>query len=290
MKKLIAIFLVLALLLAGCQTLLGGSQNTAGAVQTAVQQTVQQQDMMGTFIAQTMSVAAVPATAVPVIATAQPTEAPTQALPTATVVAVAAVTATANENANCRLGPAKNFDFVEVFKAGSTGDVIALNTEFGKWWQLSLADGKKCWVVDGSVTITGDQSKVAMVNSPATPTPVPPPSWNYTWSIWIEGGFTPGESSNAKLSIQFVQTGQQVTFETEVWGLTLDGQGTVSANGMSLTGTLTNGINTFTLYLVRDPSNLNQFRGKWYIPNNPEWDGAFAGFINGAGYPSPLRP
>jgi uncharacterized protein YraI len=286
MKKLIVVFLILALTLTGCQTILGKLTNDSGAVQNEVQQTVEQQNMIATYIAQTQGAIqasqVVPATAIPVVlATVVP---PTKA-------AALSVKAVATKNANCRSGPAVNFDLVEDFPQGSTATVIAMNTEFGKWWQVTLADGKQCWLIDDALTLSGDTTSVAMVDSPSTPTPKPLPSWAGNWTIYETNGNYAEAFDVSAMPTVIKQTGNQLSFSYSGFGMQFTSSGTVSADGLSFTGYEGGSYGWASqLYAVIDPATPNQFRGKWYTNGNGSNDGWFCGSRNGAPMPNPCRP
>ena len=96
---------------------------------------------------------------------------------------VPTVKATTNLNANCRLGPDKVFALVELLNSGTTALVIGQYTANGQWWKVRTDSGKECWVLGSNVSITGDTNLVAMLESPPTPTPVPPPTWNGDWNL-----------------------------------------------------------------------------------------------------------
>ena len=174
MKKLIAIFICLSFLFSAC-SILGGAKSTEDPVIAAMQGTLAVEQAAANIMAQTQGAisgstdqVAPPAVA----ATEEPikTDEP-------------GVTASANINVNCRLGPAVNFPLVVSLKAGETAAVIGKNTDNGPYWKVRLENGKECWVIGSAVSLSGSADAVAMVVSPPTPTPIPPPDWNGTWTL-----------------------------------------------------------------------------------------------------------
>jgi uncharacterized protein YraI len=288
MKRTFAIAMILVLLLAACTSLLKPNDSNVD-VQTAIEQTMAVQNAIATFTAQTQGA---PAPVVPVAV--EPTAIPTIAIVPATAVpptAESSVEAKATKNANCRSGPATNFDYIGVLNQGETAKVIGHNLEFGKWWQVVLADGKQCWVIEDAVNLSGDTNSVAMINSPKTPTPIPAPDWNGKWTIWMSGGTAKPTTDMDSFSVTMVQKGNVLTFSYSAWGQTFFFTGTVSADGMTVSANEGGDMGYSGLaYFVRNPSNLNQFRGRWYIGGDPQNDGTYCGSKNGAPMPDPCRP
>jgi hypothetical protein len=286
MKKLFVLGIVLLLTLTACSSLFGNSAAPTQDVQAAIAGTLAVQNAIGTMTAQTAAAQVViPPTEIPTIAV-PPTSVPP------TVAPVSLVKATANKNANCRSGPAANFDYIGVLSQGATADVIGKNTEFGKWWKVKLADGSECWVVDDAVTLAGDTGSLALLESPKTPTPKPPPSWAGNWTLYVSNG-NYGASINEIVSMATTisQSGNSLTFSYRGWGMDFTSNGTLSANGLTFNGYEggSYGWNS-QLYWIMDPNNPNQFRGKWYTGGGTMNDGPFCGSRNGAPMPSPCRP
>ena len=112
----------------------------------------------------------------------------------------------ANINVNCRMGPAANFPLVVSLKAGETAAVIGKNTENGPYWKVRLENGKECWLTGDAVSLSGSADAVAMIISPATPTPIPPPSWNGNWTILFSDYPNSPEDSASVIQISMTQT------------------------------------------------------------------------------------
>ena len=212
----------------------------------------------------------------------------TPELPTFTTAP--AVQGSVNYGANCRTGPGANFSNVVVYEQGTLVDVIGISlaTDKTTWWLVSSSGQADCWLIDAAMTISGDKSSVVLVVSPPTPTPPPPPYWGGNWTYWIGGGF--GGATDESGNITMVQSGNSLTGTFYEWGFAFTFNGTISADGMSVNGILTRGDGgKWTAVLRRNRSNLNQFRGSWYITGYTSSDGDWCGGINGAGKPSPCK-
>ncbi len=78
---------------------------------------------------------------------------------------------TANDNANCRVGPGTVYDVVGFLLQGQTAPVEGKNAA-GTWWWIVRQDGPGyCYIWDGLVTREGDFSAVPVVPDPPTPAP-----------------------------------------------------------------------------------------------------------------------
>lgn len=129
-------------------------------------------------------------TATPVpTATAQPTQAPSPTpvptdTPAAVVLAAANPQIVADQNTNCRYGPGTGYTIKTVFMKGSQSTVHGRND--GKsWWYIANpnASGDYCWVWEGSTTVVGDTSTVAVVAAPSISKSTVD-YYNYSWSNW----------------------------------------------------------------------------------------------------------
>lgn len=153
MNKPYVICLLMVVLLAGClpskaQPTSQTNQDTGGDNLEDI--------VIATFAAQTVAAAG--------LQSGQPTT-------TLEGVALSNVTATANQNANCRSGPGTSFDILSVFNKGSSARVTGrYGGAADKWYQLVLADGTTCWVADAFVTISGDITTVSFLPAPLIPT------------------------------------------------------------------------------------------------------------------------
>ena len=287
MKKTFFVILIFALLLTACGK---PAVPTVDPAIAALEATIAVQSAASTLVAlqEAQTQAALPPTPMPTEAlpTAEPTIEPTQ-------TEVPVVRATANVNSNCRLGPYANFAVLEVLNQGAVADVIGQNATNGQWWKVKLASGSECWIFGSNVTVSGDTSKAAQLVSPATPTPVPAPTWGGTWTIWFSTGPGNPDTNAQAYTISFTQTGNALTSSFATSWTSFNLYGTVSADGMSASGNMVSSNPIFTqpfiFNLVRNPSNLKQFRGGFYYDNRSN-DGVFCGYKDGAGYPTPCRP
>ena len=77
-----------------------------------------------------------------------------------------------------------------------------------------------------------------------------------------------------------------------MYGLNFSFSGTISADGMTVNGTLhrqEGGLQNWSVVFRRNPSNLNQFRGSWSAIGFDTFDGDWCGAYGGAGKPSPCK-
>jgi uncharacterized protein YgiM (DUF1202 family) len=286
MRKMLLITVITTIMLTSC-SFGAPAAPTVDPIVAALEATIAVQNAASTMMAEQ---AMKTQEAIPV--TGATTEVPTVE-PTATTAPteVQAVRVTATTNANCRLGPYSNFAVAGVLKMGESADVIGQNTVNGQWWKVKLSSGVECWIFGNLVTVSGDTSTVAMLVSPATPTPVPPPDWNGTWTIQMARDFSNTEDLKTTYTVNMVQSGNQLTYSFSLSPYTFHAALTVSADGMSASGILyrSDG-NSWSLKFVRNPDNLNQFRGKWYWSSDQQHDGDNCGYKAGAGIPIPCRP
>jgi len=283
LKKVI-LFGIVVLLLSSCTSLLSQNNQPTQDIQAAIEQTMAVQNAASTIVAQTLSAANV-----------QPTQAPvtenTPVPPTQTLEPTISVMARANQNANCRSGPASNFDYLGVLSQGASATIIGRNTDFGIWWKVSLPDGTECWIVEDAISISGETKSIPTLVSPKTPTPIPAPNWNGKWTIWMSGGTYNPDKEMITFVTNMKQVGQTLTFNYNAWGDTFYFSGTVSSDGMTVNGNeYSEGGYGGDAYFVRNPSNLNQFRGKWFVNGDRNSDGTYCGSMNGAPMPQPCRP
>lgn len=200
-----------------------------------------------------------------------------------------AVTGVINYGANCRSGPGANFPILKVVEKGTQVSVVgtAKATDLTIWWVIQSTGNPECWVIDDAVAIAGDKASVVKVVSPPTPTPVPPPYWGGTWTTWLSGYFS--GTATESFQMEFVQSGNVLTTTFIRWGYTFNFIGYVSADGMTVNGTLerVGDSGQWSIILMRVPSNLNQFKGSYYLPSWPGFDGNWCGAKGGAGKPDP---
>jgi uncharacterized protein YgiM (DUF1202 family) len=288
MKKLFAMSFILIFVLSACNLLLPATP-TVDPVAVAIAQTMAVQSAAQTLVAQ-MQPTVAPTAALPPTQAIPPTVEPTVAPPTPEPVVQ--ITATAFMNANCRSGPGGNFTYLGVLNNGETAVVLGKNLDNGTWWKVTLPNLKECWVTGDAVNVTGDVTKVALLVSPPTPTPIPPPNWSGQWVILFSDEPTRPEANASVINITMTQTGNALfaTFTSVKYGDPIKISATVSADGKTVTGSLTYGSTPYVIYLVRNPDDVKQFRGKFYRATDPGFDGAICGGTLGASYPSPCRP
>ena len=102
---------------------------------------------------------------------APPTAAPTaevvQPAATAVPVSVSGLKIFADQNTNCRVGPSTGYRIVTYFKKGSESTVEGRDKNKGWWYIVNPSDSSDfCWVWDGSTTVQGDTSTLAVVAAP----------------------------------------------------------------------------------------------------------------------------
>ena len=180
------------------------------------------------------------------------------------------------------------FPMLVVLSQGTLVDVVGTSkaTDNSKWWLVSSAGQADCWLIDAAVMITGDKASVAQVVSPPTPTPPPPPTWGGSWKIWM------GQTGiDEVLTINFVQSGNELTTRFYAFGTGVNFVGTVSADGMSVYGTVRpDSISVpFSAVFKRNPSNLNQFMGSYNWPGMTDVDAPWCGAKGGAAKPDPCK-
>lgn len=284
-KKKVLILLAVVVFLVQTACAVGGTTATTQAPPAATQDVG---DQVATSVALTQAAQQVVVPPVNTIAPLQVLPTTTPEVPTFTVAP--SIQGSVNYGANCRSGPGANFSSLMVYEQGALVDVIGTNMATDKtiWWVVSSSGQPECWLIDQAITISGDKTSVAKVVSPPTPTPVPPPNWSGTWACWLRGGF--GGATDETANIPMTQTGNSLSGSFYSWGFSFTFVGTVSADGMLVNGTLTRGDGgKWTIVFRRNPSNLNQFRGSWYVLGNTSSDGDWCGAINGAGKPSPCK-
>ncbi len=294
-KKIIVFLAVIVFLVqaaCGMEDIIGTTQAPPPAVDVgdqvatgiALTQAAQQ---VGVPPANTLAPPVAQSTITPVPPVAQPTN--TLEVPTFTTAP--SVQGSVNYGANCRTGPGGNFPLVVVYNQGTMVNIIGTNqaTDKTTWWLVNSSGQTDCWLIDEALTITGDKSSVVKVASPPTPTPVPPPYWGGTWTHWMRGGFQGAADSTG--AITFIQSGNYLTATFDMYGFTFNLTGTISADGMTMNGSLSRPIDgaNWTVVMKRNPSNLNQFRGSWSLVNNTSFDGDWCGGFNGAAKPSPCK-
>ncbi len=100
-------------------------------------------------------------------------------IPTNTVPPpVFAPTVTVSSDTNCRTGPNINYNFVMLFQAGMSAEVIAKYTPSNYWIiKYPGGGGNSCWLWGQYATVLGDTAGLQeAVPPPLPPTPTPAPS------------------------------------------------------------------------------------------------------------------
>jgi hypothetical protein len=96
--------------------------------------------------------------------------------PTATPTSIVAMgpSLTATINTNCRAGPGKVYDVVDILPQGRTAVIEGRNAE-SSWFRINLSNTIRCWVSIISVSVQGDVSIVSIIAAPEIPA-LPPVS------------------------------------------------------------------------------------------------------------------
>jgi len=202
----------------------------------------------------------------------------------ATEAPTGGATVSVSTNMNCRSGPGSNFDLVYLMKAGESADILGTNAS-GQYWVIDSPNGE-CWLWNADAVTSGDTSGLTAYTSPPTPTPVPPPDWNGTWHVWL------GLDSSGNLqdfTIGFTQTGEDFYCEIRIGMTAIKLYGTVSDDGMYITGTIPASGGRIPFHFHRNPDDLRQFSGIWQLETFPGMDLDFCGSKGGAPQPVPCR-
>lgn len=285
MKRILVVLSVFIVALSACSTPTAPSQDD---IQVA---------LAGTMNA--INSAATESAAAALTQTAQvtPTEtilpSPTMVPPTITPIQPTqpAVMVTALKRANCRLGVYKFWMSIAILEEGQTAAVVGQNSENGQWWKI-LTNAGECWISGDLVSITGDTSKVPAAYSPATPTPIPAPTWGGKWTFRLSSDTHDAENSSELYTVTLAQSGNQLTGSFTASWSSIYMIGYVSSDGMSVSGELYPSAHPdkqYRFFLFRSSDNRDQFRGYYYI----EGDGArgnFCGAVFGTGVPAPCQP
>ncbi|NQU30320.1 MAG: hypothetical protein HQ525_06595 [Anaerolineae bacterium] len=84
-----------------------------------------------------------------------------------------APTATANQDANCRLGPSVDYGVKGNLLTNQSAPITGRNVD-SSWWVIQIPGSGDCWIWDGTVTIAGDISQVAVITPPPAPIAITP--------------------------------------------------------------------------------------------------------------------
>lgn len=287
MKRYAFFSLVLALALSACgtrqpPTVDPNLMQTALAATMSIVNDASTQNAAATLTQEALNTPTSTATPEPTLP--QPTLTPIQ--PT-----IPAVLATVLKECNCRLGVFRYFPSIIILKQGDTAAVIGKNTDNGLWWKLSTSSGE-CWVAADLVSVTGDTSQVKLVHSPATPTPVPAPTWSGKWRIRLSDNPADAESSSRVYTVTLTQKGNELTGSFAASWSNIYLIGYISDDGMSVSGELYPSLHTdkqYRFFLFRAADNSSQFRGYYYIEGD-NTRGNFCGVVYDGTLPLPCQP
>ena len=287
MKKLSVMLTLLLLMLAACSPTQPATP-TPDIVQTALIATTNWMSESST-----QSAAATQTQLAQITPTETSTPVPTLVLATLTPIqpTVPAVMATVLNESNCRMGVYKFFPSLEILKTGTTAAVIGQNTENGMWWKLQTANNQ-CWVAGNNLSITGDTSKVAVVKSPPTPTPIPALKWDGKWNFSLSSDPANPDGSSQIYTVTLTQKTNELTGSFVASWSSIYMIGYVSSDGMSVSGELYPAAHPdkqYRFFLFRNTDNHDQFRGYYYIEGEGI-RGNFCGTVFGAVLPVPCQP
>jgi hypothetical protein len=146
-------------------------------------------------------------------------------------------------------------------------------------------------VFGNNVTVSGDTSTIPFLESPKTPTPVPPPSWAGDWIIHLTDNFNNPEINLRTIYIIIKQNGNLITSSFERHpGVICNFSTNVNDDSMSALGTMQYGSAGYKIRFYRVPRNINQIQGEFVDPNNQGRDRGLCGGTKGSQPPSPCRP
>ncbi|MBW6465739.1 MAG: hypothetical protein K0B06_04480 [Brevefilum sp.] len=184
-KFLMLAFVVIPLLvISACSTPPDGQQEEGleQLVETFIAQTLDVQQQIEVIVTQTM--VAMPTTveeqapieepspqATPTLtptATATATEMP---LPTATAISSVPL-AEVSVATNCRTGPGKIYDWVSVLPVGRQVEVVARNASGTYWVVQNPAGAGTCWLWGNYARVSGQTADLPVWAAPPTPTPI----------------------------------------------------------------------------------------------------------------------
>lgn len=198
--------------------------------------------------------------------------------PTPAVPMVSVSTAT-----NCRNGPGIPYDIVGALSPGQNG-VIAAQSSVNNYVLIqNPSGGPNCWLWLQHATISGDISSLPVVTPPPSPTPTFTPTPEIDWT----GNWTTSDDGVTTYSMSVTQTGNSITATLNSGAVTLTATGTLSANGMTVTGSYsaTSGTaGSFTWQLIG--GSMDQFNGNYQQTAPAAASGPWCGGRNGAGLPA----
>ncbi|KAA3648310.1 MAG: hypothetical protein DWQ07_04775 [Chloroflexi bacterium] len=283
--RLIASLFVLTILLTACNLPGGENISEEDAVRFAQETLQAQMDAQNQQQAQDQAAPPAdqpPAAQPPAGDAATPTETLIPATPTITLTPTSAVPMVSVSTAtNCRNGPGIPYDIVGSLSPGQNGNIAAQSSVNNYVLIQNPAGGPNCWLWLQHATITGDISSLPVVTPPPSPTPTFTPTpeidWTGTWNTDADGAVT----------MNITQTGNSVSGSGTGGGVTVTINGTVSANGMTVSGTYSTnlgGSGSFTWQLIG--GSMDQFNGNYQQTLPAAGNGPWCGGRNGAGLPA----
>ena len=199
--------------------------------------------------------------------------------PTSSIPMVSVSTAT-----NCRTGPGIPYEIIGALSPGSFAIIAAQSSVNNYVLIQNPAGGPNCWLWLQYASITGDISGLPVVTPPPSPTPTFTPTPMIDWS----GSWNHSDDGGGPYTINIAVTGSSLSGSFAAGGSNFTVAGTISPDGMSVSGTLTDTTavtsGPFNWFIVPG-SNNNQFNG-----NGDTGVGAtfgWCGWRNGAVMPVP---
>ncbi|TAK13485.1 MAG: hypothetical protein EPO32_05310 [Anaerolineae bacterium] len=285
-KKLITLFIVLTIVSLACN-ISGGSSEAEATLQALSVQTTLEAIQRQTAEAggQPVAPAGNPTTDTsggqqPPAAGATATDTPVPAATFTSTVGVPLVSVSVDTN--CRIGPGNVYDYRGALLVGEVAEIVAVDPS-GNYYYIPNPDGSGyCWVWAEYATVEGSTAGLPVYTPPPTPTPTYTPTpiahWAGSWSLYIE-------PFAASYPLSLTQSGLTVSGSFDLGGVPINVVGTVSADGMTVTGTWTNSSTSDSgSFVWKLKANLNQFVGN-FVDSGTTY--GWCGYRNGASVPSP---
>ena len=220
-----------------------------------------------------------PVAEAPQAAESVPTPTLTQTLtPTVTLTpTLSAPMVTVSRSTYCRTGPGEPYEIVSTLLENQEAEVLGVSPDGGTWIIRNPDGSGECWLWGYYATVTGPTEGLPVRTPPPTPTPA------FDWSGYWDGYMGPIEDDMVIPSgMTFTVDGSSVTILLHESVEPVDMTGTISSDGLSISGTWTDPWDdgVFTFYAL----GTDQFQGR-----GNEGDGEFkwCGSRGGAGMPDP---
>jgi uncharacterized protein YraI len=143
------------------------------------------------------------------------------ATPTATITpppTLDAVSATANQNSNCRIGPSTVYRNIATLLQGQTTALDGRNAESTWWWiPTPGGSGGHCWVWGESLSIVGPAASLPVIAAPPTDTPIPGDSQPPVASIAVAPTGPGRPTDHDKLSLSASAADAGGIEKIEIW-------------------------------------------------------------------------